>query len=51
MVRASPGRSRGTTVVVAAGNGNADAANFSPADRPGVIAVGSNGITGPCRGQ
>jgi serine protease len=38
--------SRGTTVVVAAGNSNADVANFSPANCPGVIAVGSNGITG-----
>lgn len=38
--------SRGTTVVVAAGNSNADTANFSPASCPGVIAVGSNGITG-----
>jgi serine protease len=38
--------SRGTTVVVAAGNSGADAANFSPASCPGVIAVASNGITG-----
>jgi len=38
--------SRGTTVVVAAGNSNADAANFSPASCPGVITVASNGITG-----
>jgi serine protease len=38
--------SRGTTVVVAAGNSNADAANFSPASCPGAITVGSNGITG-----
>ena len=38
--------SRGTTVVVAAGNSNSDAANFSPASCPGVIAVGANGITG-----
>lgn len=38
--------SRGTTVVVAAGNSDADAANFSPASCPGAIAVASNGITG-----
>ena len=38
--------SRGTTVVVAAGNSNADVANFSPASCPGVITVGANGITG-----
>ncbi|WP_430391248.1 S8 family peptidase [Dyella sp. 20L07] len=38
--------SRGTTVVVAAGNSNADTANFSPANCPGAIAVASNGITG-----
>jgi serine protease len=38
--------SRGTTVVVAAGNSGADTANFSPASCPGVIAVASNGITG-----
>ncbi|WP_266168420.1 S8 family peptidase [Dyella subtropica] len=38
--------SRGTTVVVAAGNSNADAADFSPANCPGVIAVASNGIAG-----
>lgn len=38
--------SRGTTVVVAAGNGNADVSQFSPASCPGVIAVASNGITG-----
>ncbi|KRF00371.1 protease [Frateuria sp. Soil773] len=37
---------RGTTVVVAAGNSNADAANFTPASCPGAITVGSNGITG-----
>ncbi len=37
---------RGTTVVVAAGNSNADAANYSPASCPGAIAVASNGITG-----
>ncbi|MBN8924198.1 MAG: protease [Rhodanobacter sp. 68-29] len=37
---------RGTTVVAAAGNSNADAANFTPASCPGVITVGSNGITG-----
>ncbi|MGC1547601.1 MAG: S8 family serine peptidase, partial [Rhodanobacter sp.] len=38
--------SRGTTVVVAAGNSGSDAGLFSPASCPGVIAVGSNGITG-----
>lgn len=38
--------SRGTTVVVAAGNSNADSANFSPASCPGAITVGANGITG-----
>jgi serine protease len=37
---------RGTTVVVAAGNSGADAANFSPASCPGVISVASNGYTG-----
>lgn len=38
--------SRGTTVVVAAGNSNDDAANYSPSSCPGVISVASNGITG-----
>ncbi|HEY2619286.1 MAG TPA: S8 family peptidase [Acetobacteraceae bacterium] len=38
--------SRGTTVVVAAGNDNADMANYSPSSCPGVIAVAANGITG-----
>lgn len=38
--------SRGVTVVVAAGNSNADVGGFSPASCPGVIAVASNGITG-----
>lgn len=38
--------SRGVTVVVAAGNSNANVANFSPASCPGVISVASNGITG-----
>jgi serine protease len=37
---------RGTTVVVAAGNSNADASKFSPASCPGVLAVGATGITG-----
>ncbi|MFC4765116.1 S8 family peptidase [Dyella koreensis] len=37
---------RGASVVVAAGNNNADVANYSPASCPGVIAVASNGITG-----
>ncbi|MEN4904251.1 S8 family serine peptidase [Luteimonas sp. TWI1437] len=35
----------GATVVIAAGNSNADVANFSPANCPGAIAVASNGIT------
>lgn len=38
--------SRGTTVVVAAGNSTADVSNFTPASCPGVVAVASNGITG-----
>jgi serine protease len=38
--------SRGVTVVVAAGNSNADAANYSPASCKGVITVGANGIDG-----
>ena len=38
--------SRGTTVVVAAGNSNTDVSQFTPASCPGVIAVASNGITG-----
>ncbi|WP_109124092.1 S8 family peptidase [Dyella sp. C11] len=38
--------SRGVPVVVAAGNSNADVANFTPASCPGVIAVASNGIAG-----
>ena len=38
--------SRGTTVVVAAGNSNANAANFSPASCANVINVGANGVTG-----
>ncbi len=39
-------RSRGTVVVVAAGNSNADAANFSPASCAGVITVAAVGRTG-----
>jgi serine protease len=39
-------RSRGTVVVVAAGNSNADAANFSPASCAGVITVAATGRTG-----
>ncbi|WDS35672.1 S8 family serine peptidase [Pseudoxanthomonas sp.] len=35
----------GASVVVSAGNSNADAANFSPASCPGVITVASTGIT------
>lgn len=38
--------SRGTTVVVAAGNDNDNAANHSPASCKGVITVGANGIDG-----
>jgi serine protease len=34
-------RSRGTSVIVAAGNSNADAANFSPANCSGVVTVAS----------
>jgi len=37
--------SRGTVVVVAAGNANSDAANYQPASCPGAIAVASTGIT------
>lgn len=35
---------RGTTVVVAAGNNNSDAANHTPASCAGVITVGSTGV-------
>ncbi|TAA10049.1 protease [Pseudoxanthomonas winnipegensis] len=35
----------GATVVVSAGNSNADAAGYSPASCPGVITVASTGIT------
>lgn len=38
--------SRGTTVVVAAGNEDSDAGNDSPASCPGAIAVASVGISG-----
>lgn len=38
--------SRGTTVVVAAGNDSADAAASTPASCPGVINVAATGITG-----
>jgi serine protease len=38
--------SRGTTVVVAAGNDGQDVSNSTPANCQGVIAVASNGITG-----
>lgn len=38
--------SRGTTVVVAAGNENDDATKYSPASCPGAITVASNGIVG-----
>lgn len=39
-------RSRGTTVVVAAGNSNMDAAGFSPASCQGVINVGATNFVG-----
>ncbi len=39
-------RSRGTVVVVAAGNSNANAANFSPASCPGVISVAATNRSG-----
>jgi len=38
--------SRGTVVVVAAGNNNANVSGFSPASCPGAIAVGAIGISG-----
>lgn len=37
---------RGTTVVVAAGNSNADVSAFAPANCRNVIVVGANGLTG-----
>jgi len=36
---------RGTVVVVAAGNSSADAANYQPASCPGAISVAATGIT------
>ncbi|WP_201495851.1 S8 family peptidase [Rubrivivax sp. A210] len=39
-------RSRGTVVVVAAGNSNANAANFSPASCAGVVTVAATSRTG-----
>ena len=39
-------RSRGAVVVVAAGNSNANAANYSPASCAGVITVAATGRTG-----
>lgn len=39
-------RSRGTLVVVAAGNSNANAANYSPASCAGVVTVAATGRTG-----
>jgi serine protease len=39
-------RSRGTVVVVAAGNSNADASNFSPASCSGVITVAATNRSG-----
>lgn len=38
--------SRGTVIVVAAGNNSANAANYSPASCNNVITVGATGITG-----
>ncbi|MUV12855.1 S8 family serine peptidase [Noviluteimonas gilva] len=38
--------SRGTTVVVAAGNSNQDVMDFAPANCSNVIVVGANGFTG-----
>lgn len=37
---------RGTTIVVAAGNADDDAANYTPASCPGVVTVGATGVTG-----
>ena len=39
-------RSRGTVVVVAAGNSNANAANFNPANCSGVVTIAATGRTG-----
>jgi serine protease len=39
-------RSRGTSVIVAAGNSNANAANFSPANCSGVVTVAAVGRNG-----
>jgi len=38
--------SRGTVVVVSAGNANGDAANYSPASCPGAVTVAATGIDG-----
>lgn len=38
-------RSLGAVVVVAAGNSNKDAANYSPASCPGAVTVASTGVT------
>ncbi len=38
--------SRGSTVIVAAGNNNSDAGNFSPASCAGVVTVGATGVDG-----
>lgn len=37
---------RGSTIVVAAGNADDDAANYTPASCPGVVTVASTGVTG-----
>ncbi|BCT92947.1 extracellular protease [Lysobacter helvus] len=39
-------RARGSTIVVAAGNSNVDAAGATPANCKGVVTVASNGLTG-----
>jgi serine protease len=39
-------RARGSVVVVAAGNSNADAGSFSPANCPGTLVVAATGIDG-----
>lgn len=39
-------RQRGTVVITASGNSNADAGSFSPGNCPGVINIAATGITG-----